>query len=133
MRFLLTIVFAASFLLGGAFARGQASEDYERPPISYSSSKPKDAIARLQTRLAAGQLSLGNDDRQILQTILRELHIPIESQVLVYSKTSFQRQRIRPEHPRALYFNETSYVGWVPSGLIESWISIPCSGRCFTG
>jgi hypothetical protein len=131
MRFLLSMIVALSFFLAGAFARGQASEDYERPPISYSTSKPKDAIARLQAQLAAGHLSLGHDDREMLQTLLRELRIPPESQVLVYSKTSFQRQRIRPEHPRALYFNETCYVGWVPSGLIEIVDIDPVIGPVF--
>jgi hypothetical protein len=50
---------------------------------------------------------------------LRELNIPVESQTLVFSRTSFQRSRIHPERPRAIYFSDTCYVGWVPNGLIE--------------
>src|SRR5207247_1213252 len=35
------------------------------------------------------------------------------SQTLVFSKTSFQRDFISPQTPRALYFNAHTYIGWV--------------------
>jgi len=40
--------------------------------------------------------------------------------MLVFSKTSFQRERIDPKHPRGLYFGDNVYVGFVPgSPLLE--------------
>ena len=42
------------------------------------------------------------------------------SQVLVFSKTSFQRERISPQSPRAVFFNDEVYVGYVVgSPLLE--------------
>jgi len=109
----------------------QGTETYEQPPISYSATQPRDALAQVQTRLAAGKLKLTGSGKEIVQSLLRELHIPVESQLLVFSKTSFQRQRIRPDHPRALYFSDPCYVGWLPSGLVEVTTIDPQLGPIF--
>ena len=93
--------------------------DYERPPISYSRTKPRDEVAQLLPRIAAGEVKFAGTDVEILRALLRELHIPVESQVLVFSKTSAQASLIEPRNPRALYFSDSVYVGWVPGGLIE--------------
>jgi hypothetical protein len=69
--------------------------------------------------------------REIVRQLLQELHIPFESQMLVFSKTSFQRQSIRPDHPRAIYFTDNAYVGWVPGGLIEVTTIDPQLGPVF--
>src|SRR6185436_7627648 len=45
--------------------------------------------------------------------LLRKLKINTNSQMFVFSKTSFQRDRISPQRPRALYFNDDVYVGYV--------------------
>jgi hypothetical protein len=97
----------------------QNRPDYEQPPISYSDATPHDALARLRDRIAAGEIAFKGSDQVTLKAVLDALQVPVESQVLVFSKTSFQRSRIRPEQPRALYFSESVYVGWVPGGLIE--------------
>ncbi len=55
-----------------------------------------------------------------LDSILRELEIDPSSQVLVFSRTSLQVGLIRPETPRAIYFNDDTYVAWVPgAGTLE--------------
>jgi hypothetical protein len=36
--------------------------------------------------------------------------------MLVFSKTSFQLRKISPQRPRAIYFNDNVYVGWVQNG-----------------
>ncbi len=93
---------------------------YEKPPFNYWSRGLENPITRLQQRLDAGTAVLPMGDEQALLTsLLRELEIAPESQVLVFSKTSLQRDRITPQHPRALYFNEETYVGMVPGGLVE--------------
>ncbi len=100
-------------------ALAQGVPDYEKPPVSYSATTPQDAATTLQRRLAAGELILAGTEREALATLLRELQVPVASQVVVFSKTSLQRGRIRPSRPRVLYFSDTVYVGWVPGGLVE--------------
>jgi hypothetical protein len=126
-------ILAASFSLGAGVMPviAQSTPDYEQPPVSYSATAPRDAIARLQQRIAAGQFAFSGSDRQIVQALLAELKIPVTSQVVVFSKTSLQRGRIRPENPRALYFSDTAYVGWVPGGLIEVTTIDPQLGPVF--
>jgi hypothetical protein len=48
--------------------------------------------------------------------VLNLLKVPVESQTLVFSKTSFQYPKISPDHPRALYYNDDVYVGSVHDG-----------------
>jgi hypothetical protein len=116
---LVPFALAATLLATAAAARAQSTPDFEQPPINYSTATPRDAVAQLQERLASGALVLTGRDEEILRTILRELHVPAESQVVVFSKTSLQRGRIHPATPRAIYFSDSVYVGWVPDGLIE--------------
>src|SRR5580765_4586905 len=107
------------------------AELYEQDPINYSATVPRDGVDLLQKQIAAGELKLGSTDRQAVEGLLRKLQIPIESQLLVFSRTSFQRDRISPNHPRAIYFNENCYVGWVPGGLIEITTLDPVLGPIF--
>ena len=45
--------------------------------------------------------------------------MPVSSQLLLFSASSLQSEIINPRNPRALYFNEDTYVGFVPGGKIE--------------
>ena len=54
-----------------------------------------------------------------LETVLRILNIPKSSQVLVFSNTSLQLSKISPRNPRAIFFNDELYLGYVPGGFIE--------------
>lgn len=110
-----------------------AKDDFERPPIDYSSSTPDNAIERLQRRLDAGDAKLDNDGQTgYLKSVLDALRVPVSSQTLVFSKTSLQQQRIRPGNPRALYFNDDVYVGYVRSGdVVEMSVADPKLGTVF--
>lgn len=67
-----------------------------------------------------------------LPAMLGELNISEKSQVLVFSKTSFQRSRIGPRRPRAIYFNDDAYVGWVQDGeVLEIVATRPGDGPVF--
>jgi hypothetical protein len=105
--------------------------EYERPPIRYSHARPRDAVARLVSRVANGEVKLEGSDTEILRTVLRELDIPVESQVVVFSKTSLQAGLIQPSHPRAIYFSDSDYVGWVPGALVEAAAIDPELGPVF--
>jgi hypothetical protein len=125
------LLLAGISTLGAARARAQGQPDYEQPPVSYSASTPRDAIARLEKRIASGELAFAGSSQHILQTLLQSLNVSAESQLLVFSKTSLQRGRIRPDRPRALYFSDSAYVGWVPGGLIEVVTIDPQLGPVF--
>ena len=58
-----------------------------------------------------------------LPAVLALLQVPVNSQTLVFSKTSFQYPKISPEHPRALYFNDDVYVGSVHDGKAMEIVS----------
>ncbi len=109
----------------------ESEEAFEQPPVSYSATAPNDAITRLERRLASGEVRLVGDDRAILRELLRTLGVPESSQMLVFSKTSFQAGIIHPGNPRALYFSDDCYVGWVPGGLMEVTSIDPQLGPVF--
>jgi hypothetical protein len=110
-----------------------ASDPFELPPIEYSTAAPANAISRLQQRIEEGELSLDYDDRLgFLPSLLKALEIPVESQTLVFSKTSLQRHRISPTTPRAVYFNDDVYVGFCQQGdVLEVSVADPRLGAVF--
>jgi hypothetical protein len=88
-------------------------------PIRYDAPPLKDPVARLQQRMEQGQARLEyTAPGGYLLSVLKQLHVQPSSQTLVFSKTSFQFQHISPANPRALYFNDDVYVGWVQGGEV---------------
>lgn len=116
-----------------AVAPIMAQEPYDEEPINYSDKSVDNPIARVQEQLDKGDLSLDYDEEHgFLKSVLKALEISPESQVLVYSKSSFQLQQISPRRPRALYFNDDSYVGWVQRGdVLEIMTTDPIRGEVF--
>ncbi|WDI42026.1 hypothetical protein [Bremerella sp. P1] len=130
MRISRTLMVATIVL---AVAPIMAQEPYDEEPINYSDKSVDNPIARVQEQLDKGDLSLDYDDEHgFLKSVLKALEISPESQVLVYSKSSFQLQQISPRRPRALYFNDDSYVGWVQRGdVLEIMTTDPIRGEVF--
>ena len=94
-----------------------AQFDIEHEPINYLKSPLTDPISRLQKRMNANEVTLTFDDKSgYLASALTVLDVSETSQMLVFSKTSFQRNRINPRTPRAIYFNDDVYVGWCQNG-----------------
>src|SRR5262245_33074062 len=123
-RFLLAIAFSvvSASALGEPEARqSQLRYDYDYPTLGYSQTATHNRIARLQERLNRGEVTLKFDQpRGYLDSILRALDIDASSQSLVFSKTSLQVAAINARTPRALYFNEDTYVAYVQgTGLLE--------------
>jgi hypothetical protein len=98
-----------------------AQFDFEKDPINYSDAASTDAVAKLKSKLESGEVKLQWNDKQgWLPSLLDHLGVSSESQSLVFSKTSLQIRHITPQTPRAIYFNDDTYLGWVPTGdLIE--------------
>ncbi len=94
-------------------------DDIDDEPIRYSSSRPDNAVSRLQGQMDRGEVKLKRDPvAGYLPAVLKALNVPVSSQTLVWSKTSLQRDWISPRNPRALYFNDEVYVGWVNGGRV---------------
>src|SRR5579863_4411443 len=80
----------------------------------------EDPVAALAHRIEQGSAQLPFDSAYgYLPALLDALHVPVESQMAVFSKTSIQLLRIEPSNPRVLYFNDSVAVGWVRGGFIE--------------
>ena len=110
---------------GVADAQWTPVSSADNDAIRYSTTTPTDAVALLQRDIDSGLTTLQFDSRLgYLESLLRALKIPVSSQMLVYSKTSFQRERISPVHPRAVYLGSNVYVGWVPGAPLLELASI---------
>ena len=104
------------------------------PAIQYGDFPVNDAITRLTARLEQGKAKLeySNDGTGYLRSLLKNLDINIDSQVLVFSKTSFQLPKIAPWSPRAVYFNDNIAVGSVQKGdVFEIAATDPKQGVTF--
>ncbi|MBL8826113.1 MAG: hypothetical protein JNM18_03955 [Planctomycetaceae bacterium] len=109
------------------------ADEFEKPPINYSKATPDNPVSRLEAKLAQGDVKFTYDDKVgYLRSLLSALEVPISSQVFVYSKTSLQRHKIAPETPRAVYFNDESYVGFCQDGdVLELSVADPQLGTVF--
>jgi hypothetical protein len=115
---LLALLLACQPAAAQVAVKNQGYIPYSDAPIYYRSENITDAVTLLQRRLDAGtaRLQFRDDGHGYLRSVLEQLDIPVSSQTLVFSKTSFQYPKISPRHPRALYFNDDIYIGVVHEG-----------------
>jgi hypothetical protein len=118
------VLLLCAAILSATIAFAQGGHADAPPPLvdpPRNASDLHDAVTKLVRRLDAGTTTLPFDaQRGFLPAVLRELQLPVSSQVLVFSKTSLQYMSITPQTPRAIYFNDDVYAGFVPDGrLIE--------------
>ena len=98
---------------------------YELELTNYYSAKSGDAIARLQQRIERNETSLQFEPQHgYLKSLLRELQVPMSSQLLVFSKTSLQRYHISSQSPRALFFDDRVYVAWIPGAPMLEMLAV---------
>lgn len=107
--------------------------DLDAPPINYSKAKANNAITQLEAKLKDKSVAAKPDDEfGYLKAVLTALDVPMSSQVLVFSKTSLQRNRISPKTPRAIYFNDDVSVGFCRGGDVgEVTVSDPKLGTVY--
>ena len=102
-------------------------------PPSLAQSKPADRgpVEALQDKLQSGQAQLQQRAGPwgYLPSLLKALDIPIDSQVLVFSKTSLQFDQIGPATPRAIYFNDDTAVGGVQNGRVNEILTSGADGQ----
>src|ERR1051325_3372828 len=100
--------------------RGAGYGEIDAPPHRYRERTPKDRFTRLKESLESGTISLPRtNEKAFVIALLKTLQIPVSSQMLVFSTTSLQLNLISPANPRALYFSDDLYLGYVPGGRIE--------------
>jgi len=123
----------AGSALGQIVIKNQGFVPFATAPINYRSENLTDPVAKLQKQLDSGKVTLEYDPGHgYLRSVLRALSVPVNSQTLVFSKTSFQYPKISPERPRALYFNDDVYVGQVHDGMSLEFVSFdPMQGAIF--
>jgi hypothetical protein len=113
--------------------RNQGYIPYSDAPINYRSSDLTDPVALLEKDIGSGKAGLTYEpEHGYLKSVLALLKVPVDSQTLVFSKTSFQYPKISPQHPRALYYNDDVYVGRVHDGNAIEIVSFdPKQGAIF--
>ncbi len=127
---------AAALVAASTTARAQ---DYkpnlpaDHPAVRYGNARVDDPVSRLAARLErGGTLSPGREGSDRLSALLHRLRVNIDSQMLVFSKTSVQAARISPDRPRAIYFNDEVSVAYVPgSPTLEIAAFDPLRGPVF--
>lgn len=127
-------LFVALLAIGFVQSVHAHQDDYSGPPINYMKAEVNDPVAKLARKVESGELKLPFDEKGqgYLPAVLKALDIPVSSQTLVFSKTSMQRSRISPHRPRAIYFNDNLYLGFVQNGgVIEFAATDPKQGATF--
>lgn len=127
------VVFAASLGVAIAQRPDAFSESRSHAAIDYNSAPFHTAIDDLNRKLEEGAATLTFDPASgYLRSTLDALHVPIESQMLVYTQTSMQAPKINKGNPRAIYFTDSISVAWVRGGsVLETWAQDPRQGTIF--
>ncbi|HEX5069807.1 MAG TPA: hypothetical protein VFV78_06275 [Vicinamibacterales bacterium] len=126
-----------TLVLMGAAALAQRRDAFvasrNHAAIGYATAETTDPVTALNRRLQTGGARLTFDPANgYLKSLLDALGVPVESQALVFSQTSFQAPKINYRNPRAIYFNDTVAVGWVRGGdIIEVAAQDPAQGVVF--
>jgi hypothetical protein len=124
---------AAGVWLSGQTPPAPAARLDRHPAIEYASRPTSDPVARLNRALENGTRTLVRDASSgYLRSVLEALDVPVESQLLVFSKTGVQREHTGPRHPRALYYNDSVIVGYIPGApSLEIAAQDPRQGMVF--
>jgi hypothetical protein len=121
----------------GVLTAGQVRDEWkgvldEHPAIQYARDRRR--IASRSWRGACREhRALQRDERTgYLRSLLKALDLSPDSQLLVFSKTGVQSAYTSPRNPRALYFDESVVVGYVPGApVIEMAAHDPQQGVVF--
>lgn len=106
----------------GAQRGGMFLGSPDDPAIGYSTGPVNNVVEELNRRLQDGSARLTFEGRSgYLQSTIDSLKLPIDSQLLVFSKTSLQARLVGPSSPRSLFFNDRVVLAWVRDGdLLEA-------------
>jgi hypothetical protein len=129
---------AAAVMSVAAAAIGQLADHptihaSHHPAIAYDTQPTSDLVADLKRRIEDGATQIAFDETTgYLRAMLDALHVPIESQMLVMSKTGVQALSTEPSNPRAIYFNDAVTIGYIRGApLLEIAVEDPRQGVIF--
>jgi hypothetical protein len=111
MRLAVLLIVTCAFAL--ADLTGVFTGALDHPAIEYAKRPVHDPVAALDKQLEEGRTLAFEPAHGYLRAVLDALGIPVESQIAVFAKSSFQQHLINPANARAIYFNDTVAVGWV--------------------
>lgn len=101
--------------------------DEEHPYIAYGATPVANRVARLVAALEKGEVKLTYEPgRGYLDSLLARLDIDVSSQMLVFSRTSMQVTRVKLETPRAIFFNEDTFVAWISGSPLVEIATMDC-------
>jgi len=132
----ISVTLAGLLLASTAFVRAQGNvfrASSSHPAIQYSTRPTRDPVARLNQRIQSGEVQLAFETPGgYLKSVLKALNVSAASQTLVYSANSLQREHISKAAPRAIYFNDSVWVGWEKgAGSFEVAAEDPAQGIIF--
>ena len=111
------------------FGSGRTVPNFDEQRQKYENTPATDALAHL-----------GQDGSELkfdsklgyLPDLLNRLDVPAPSQLLVASKTSPNKNYISPKNPRAIYYNDSVYIAYVPGApILEMAATDPNLGLVF--
>jgi hypothetical protein len=117
-----------AILLGSIVAAGQSPA-----PGKAAVALPKDPVAFLEEQIQRREVKLDYEKGGLgfLPSLLTHLGVNVDSQLLVFSKTSFHADLIGPAAPRAVYFNDNVFIGFTRHGDLELAALDPAQGIAF--
>jgi len=134
----ITALFVAAIVTAAAASMEQLTERptagaLAHPAIGYYATPTHDVVAGLNRKLEDGSAQVAYDEQTgYLRSVLDALHVPVESQMLVMSKTGVQGLYTSPANPRAIYFNDAVTVGYIRGApLLELAVQDPQQGVVF--
>jgi hypothetical protein len=91
------------------------------PAINYATATLNNVVVDVNKKLQDGTVRLTYEGRGgFLRSALDLLEIPVDSQLLVFSRASLQGRQINEQNPRSVYFNDRVALGWVrDANLLE--------------
>jgi hypothetical protein len=105
--------------------------DIDAPPHQYRSRTPQDRFTRAMQELENDPRLDRSTEKAFITSFLKILNVPVSSQMLVFSTTSLQLRFISPSNPRAIYFTDDVYIGYIPGGRVEVVALDPELGAIF--
>ena len=129
----LVMAVATRALTSGQIREASTGVLDEHPSIQYAFRPTTDRVAKLSRALMQNGRALRRESRTgYLRSLLDSLGLSVDSQLLVFSKTGVQSAFTSPHNPRALFFDESVVVGYVPGApAIEIAAHDPQQGVMF--
>ena len=117
----------------GQFTERPLAGALAHPAIGYYTRPAHDLVTELNRHVEDGTVRVNFDeDTGYLRSVLDALHVPVESQMLVMSKTGVQALYTGPANPRAIFFNDAVTVGYIRGApLLELAVHDPEQGVLF--